>query len=161
MCFNPRFKYEPLLKSTSIRLLVINTGTADDEIHCQFLPCDLDADHDSFPEYPRPLEVISMGKNTAKGQKLLMKCNITRDNDRNALGEHLHPFQRFKALSYVWSDISDMQTIKFEDEDFLVTRNLMAALKTVRRAKEAVKFWVDAICINQADLEEKKRNSSL
>ncbi|KAI7781316.1 Heterokaryon incompatibility protein 6 [Diaporthe eres] len=32
----------------------------------------------------------------------------------------------------------------------------MAALKTLRRTKEAVKFWIDAICINQADLEEKK-----
>lgn len=97
-----------------------------------------------------------MGKNIATGQTFFMKCNIMRDDDLNAVGERLHPFQRYKALSYVWGDTSAMQTIKLGDEDFLVTRNLMAALKAVRRTKEAVKFWVDAICINQADLEEKK-----
>lgn len=37
----------------------------------------------------------------------------------------------------------------------------MAALKTDRRTKEAVKFWVDAIGINQVDLEEKKTQFSL
>lgn len=156
MSFNPGFSYEPLLNSTSIRVLLINPGTVDDEIHCQFFPCDLNADHDMFPEYPRPLEIMSVGKNTATDQTFFASCDIILDDVPGSPGQRLHPFQRYKALSYVWGDASDLQTIKLEDKDFLVTRNLMAALKTVRRPKEAVKFWVDAICINQADLEEKK-----
>ncbi|KAH8781122.1 heterokaryon incompatibility protein-domain-containing protein [Diaporthe sp. PMI_573] len=156
MSFNPGFKYEPLLNSTSIRVLLLNPGTADDDIQCQFLPCDLNADHEIFPEYPRPFEVMSMGKNTATGRTFLLPCDIILDDAPGSPEQRLHPFQRYKALSYVWGDASDLQTIKLEDEDFLVTRNLMAALSTVRRPKEAVKLWVDAICINQADLEEKK-----
>lgn len=156
MSFNPRFKYEPLLSPTSIRVLLINPGTADDEIHCNFFPCDLDADHARFPECPRPVESMSVGSNEATGRTFFISLDIILDDAPGALGQQMHPFQQYKALSYVWGDASDLQTIKLEDEDFLVTRNLMAALKTVRRTKKAVKFWVDAICINQADLEEKK-----
>lgn len=39
--------------------------------------------------------------------------------------------------------------------------NLMAALKTVRRTKEAVKSWVDAVRINQTDLEEMEKQGPL
>lgn len=156
MSFNPGFVYEPLLNSTSIRVLLINPGTADDEIHCNFFPCDLNADHAKFPECPRPVESMSVGTNSATGRNFFMSLDIILDDTPGSPGQQMHPFQRYKALSYVWGDASDLQTIKLEGEAFLVTRNLMAALKTVRRAKEAVKFWIDAICINQADLEEKK-----
>lgn len=156
MSFNPGFVYEPLLDSTSIRVLLINPGAADDEIHCNFFPCDLNADHARFPECPRPVESMSVGTNEATGRSFFISLDAILDDDPGAPGQQMHPFQGYKALSYVWGDASDLQTIKLEGEDFLVTRNLMAALKTVRRTKEAVKFWIDAICINQADLEEKK-----
>lgn len=42
--------------------------------------------------------------------------------------EHI-PFNGIKPLSYIWGGASDLQTIKLENEFFLVTRNLMAALK--------------------------------
>lgn len=153
MSFNPGFKYEPLDNSTSIRVLLLNPGAPQDELHCNFFPCDLNADHDKFPEYPRPVDSLSVGVNQATGQRFLMSCDVILDD---APESRLHPFQRYKALSYVWGDTSDLQTIKLEGEDFLVTRNLMAALKTVRHPKKGKKVWIDAICINQADLEEKK-----
>ncbi|KAG8161681.1 hypothetical protein KVR01_008668 [Diaporthe batatas] len=156
MSFNPGFNYEPLLNSSSIRVLLINPGTAHDEIHCQFLPCDLNADHDIFPESPRPLKVKSVGQNTETGQNFFISCDIMLDDAPGSQGQRLHPFQRYKALSYVWGDASDLQTIKLEGKNFLVTRNLMAALRTIRRPRKAVRFWIDAICINQADLEEKR-----
>lgn len=156
MSFNPGFEYKPLLSSTSIRILLINPGTEDDEIHCNFLPCDLNADHAKFPEYPRPVESMSVGSNHSTGRTFFMSFDMILDDAPGAPGQRMHPFQRYKALSYVWGDASELQTIKVENENFLVTRNLMAALKSVRGPDEAVKFWVDAICINQADPEEKK-----
>lgn len=156
MSSNPGLVYEPLLNPTSIRVLLINPGTSDDEIHCNFLPCDLNADHAKFPECPRPVESMSRGTNEATGRSFFMYLDAILDDAPGAPGKQMHPFQRYNALSYVWGDASDLQTIKLEGEDFLVTRNLMAALKTLRRTKEAVKFWIDAVCINQADLEEKK-----
>lgn len=99
---------------------------------------------------------MSIGTNEATGRTFFISLDIILDDAPGATGQRMHPFQRYKALSYVWGDASDLQTIKLEDEDFSVTSNLMAALKTVRHPKKAMKFWVDAICIDQADLEEKK-----
>lgn len=99
---------------------------------------------------------MSIGTNGATGRTFFISLDIILDDAPGATGQQMHPFQRYKALSYVWGDASDLQTIKLEDEDFFVTRNLMAALKTVRHPKKTKRFWVDAICINQADLEEKK-----
>jgi hypothetical protein len=36
-----------------------------------------------------------------------------------------------------------------------VTSNLQSALKHIRSETETVAIWVDALCINQEDLEEK------
>lgn len=44
MSSNTSFRYELLLDSTSIRVLIINSGAGDDEIHCQSHSGDFDAD---------------------------------------------------------------------------------------------------------------------
>ncbi|KAJ4353241.1 uncharacterized protein N0V89_004968 [Didymosphaeria variabile] len=68
-----------------------------------------------------------------------------------------HPFQRFTALSYVWGDPTAPKSILIDGKTrFWVTRNLFDALKTLRRPDGALMFWIDAICINQDDPEEKR-----
>ncbi|KAI1377774.1 HET-domain-containing protein [Hypoxylon crocopeplum] len=66
----------------------------------------------------------------------------------------------FYALSYVWGDTSHMQTIMLEGQPFLVTRNLYQVLHQFRQRPYDLGypkdyFWVDAICINQDDLDER------
>lgn len=68
----------------------------------------------------------------------------------------VHPFQRYRAISYVWGSTEDLQTIHVKGEAFLVTPNLMAALQKLRRPTIGVKVWIDAVCINQADPKEMK-----
>jgi hypothetical protein len=72
-----------------------------------------------------------------------------------------HPFQRFVALSYVWGSIEDPACITIDQTEFWVTRNLLNALKAMRRPDIAISVWIDAICINQNDPEEKKLQISL
>jgi hypothetical protein len=67
-----------------------------------------------------------------------------------------HPFQRFAALSYVWGSIEDPACINIDQTKFWITRNLYNALKAMRRPNKAISLWIDAICINQNDLQEKK-----
>ncbi|KAG9197097.1 hypothetical protein G6514_002276 [Epicoccum nigrum] len=67
-----------------------------------------------------------------------------------------HPFQRFAALSYVWGSIEDPACITIDQTKFWITRNLFNALKALRRPDKAISLWIDAICINQNDLQEKK-----
>ncbi|KAI0409088.1 heterokaryon incompatibility protein-domain-containing protein [Xylaria palmicola] len=69
----------------------------------------------------------------------------------------------FYALSYVWGDGSGAKEILLDGQPFKVSRNLYEALQQLRsQPKTPVKigypdnyFWIDAICLNQADAEEK------
>ncbi|KAI0021241.1 heterokaryon incompatibility protein-domain-containing protein [Xylariomycetidae sp. FL0641] len=58
----------------------------------------------------------------------------------------------FIALSYVWGSPLD-RTVKCGDHEIPVTPNCKAALQAIRDAKSLVSLWVDAICINQKDVE--------
>ncbi|KAK4446770.1 heterokaryon incompatibility protein-domain-containing protein [Podospora aff. communis PSN243] len=64
---------------------------------------------------------------------------------------------QYFALSYVWGDASDTEIIKVNGHDFHATKNLVAALRQLRvsHSHETGALWVDAICINQADISER------
>ncbi|PVH79579.1 heterokaryon incompatibility protein, partial [Cadophora sp. DSE1049] len=67
----------------------------------------------------------------------------------------LHGNPKFLALSYVWGAATDLRVILVEDSAVLVTKNLYDALMVFRRPTEDLVIWVDALCINQSDDEEK------
>ncbi|KAF2804944.1 HET-domain-containing protein, partial [Mytilinidion resinicola] len=64
-----------------------------------------------------------------------------------------HP--EFVALSYVWGDAKDSRVILVEKHRVRVTKNLYEAMMALRPLKEPILIWIDALCINQADEEEK------
>ncbi|KAJ9605194.1 hypothetical protein H2200_010584 [Cladophialophora chaetospira] len=81
-----------------------------------------------------------------------------------ALNDHVHrhPFQRFTAVSYVWGSIKDPAYIIMNGKTkFWITQTLFSALKSLRRPDVAQSLWIDAICINQQDAEEKKLQIAL
>jgi hypothetical protein len=63
----------------------------------------------------------------------------------------------YEALSYVWGtpDPSTDITIQCNGETIVVGNNLAGALKRLRLTNSTRTMWVDAICINQVDNEEK------
>jgi hypothetical protein len=62
--------------------------------------------------------------------------------------------RNYKALSYRWGDESVKKQIVLNGSDFSVTQNLWDALHYLRSLPQE-KFWIDAICINQGDLDER------
>ncbi|KAL8668080.1 MAG: hypothetical protein Q9202_000058 [Teloschistes flavicans] len=63
---------------------------------------------------------------------------------------------RYTALSYTWGDPSSPGLIVLNGgHELSITRNLEAALRQFRSPTENIQLWVDAICINQADDDEK------
>lgn len=61
----------------------------------------------------------------------------------------------FSALSYVWGDPTDSLHIDVDGSPFSIGRNLHAGLQQLQRNGLDSWFWVDSICINQSDTEEK------
>ncbi|KAF2197354.1 hypothetical protein GQ43DRAFT_403245, partial [Delitschia confertaspora ATCC 74209] len=62
---------------------------------------------------------------------------------------------KFIALSYVWGDPNEQRTILLGNYPVRVTRNLYEAMMTLRSSKEHIVIWIDSLCINQSDNEEK------
>lgn len=66
---------------------------------------------------------------------------------------------QFEALSYTWGLPGVMCEIQLNGQPFPIQENAAAALRRLRFTgthKTARKMWVDAICINQADIHEKE-----
>jgi hypothetical protein len=59
------------------------------------------------------------------------------------------------ALSYAWGDPTITVPILLDGFRFQATTNLAAALPILRHIPEGGDYWVDAICINQNDLDER------
>ncbi|KAF6824037.1 HET domain-containing protein [Colletotrichum musicola] len=67
---------------------------------------------------------------------------------------------RFAALSYMWGPETPTETVRVNGRQFEVRKNLAGALRCLRRQMAGMSvglFWIDALCINQADVEERSR----
>ncbi|KXJ87103.1 heterokaryon incompatibility protein-domain-containing protein [Microdochium bolleyi] len=109
-------------------------------------------------------------------------CNDKQRSDPTAFGEAMQMWDRqvdtpadikrgddyleprfywgdFLALSYIWGDADKQHQILLNGQPFMVRDNLYKALRRLRISEEVqscgLKVWVDAICINQNDLEER------
>ena len=70
---------------------------------------------------------------------------------------------QYDALSYTWGDAIDQQLI-YPDGGYgelPVTSNCFNAMRRLRNKYEPRRVWIDAVCINQDDLEERNRQVSI
>ncbi|PMD23515.1 heterokaryon incompatibility, partial [Hyaloscypha hepaticicola] len=61
----------------------------------------------------------------------------------------------YEALSYTWGDESNMRNIRLNGCLFAVSNNLYEALSHLRTSAAERTLWIDAISINQRDIDEK------
>lgn len=76
----------------------------------------------------------------------------------SSLPEFRYVWGDYMALSYTWGDPKVTRAISVNGNPMQVTVNLEKALKALRSqpyVKAGWKMWIDAICINQEDLEER------
>ncbi|KAF1968540.1 HET-domain-containing protein [Bimuria novae-zelandiae CBS 107.79] len=81
-----------------------------------------------------------------------IQCELFEYSLQNpSRGTHL-----YEALSYVWGDPEKMLPVRMHTHSFNVTVNLHAALLRLRNHYMERILWVDAICIDQDNQEEKE-----
>jgi hypothetical protein len=61
----------------------------------------------------------------------------------------------YTALSYVWGSVSRPCEIKINGRKIIVTKNVYLALRDLRYQEEDRLLWIDALCIDQENKEER------
>lgn len=89
-----------------------------------------------------------------------LSCNLTVRKLRRSATDSFQEAGPYDALSYTWGPQPGSNCkIKIVAGDSIyylpIGKHLDAALRQLRKADGSLNLWVDAICINQADKEEK------
>lgn len=73
---------------------------------------------------------------------------------------HGNQQDEYEALSYAWGDPVFNRSIKLAGTHFPVTTNLKVILRTLRHATQERLLWIDAICIDQNNVQERSHQVS-
>ncbi|KAK6085187.1 hypothetical protein SCUP515_01005 [Seiridium cupressi] len=100
----------------------------------------------------KPLSVASnirvLELHPARDETTPLRCSLieTRISDKNV----------YKALSYTWGTPVFPRVLHVDNDGILrITENLDTALRRLRDYRDPIELWVDAVCIDQQDEEEK------
>jgi heterokaryon incompatibility protein (HET) len=85
-----------------------------------------------------------------RDETAVIECQLFNYTLELGKGTHL-----YEALSYVWGNLDETVPILIGKHCFKVTKNLHAALLRLRNHSIERIVWIDAVCINQADDQEK------
>ncbi|TLD31155.1 hypothetical protein PspLS_02941 [Pyricularia sp. CBS 133598] len=125
-------QYKPLANPYEIRVLELEPGAATDRLKCKLRHCTIEFEHTG-------------GSYT---QFALSSDDITK------------PIW-YTALSYRWGDPQPVRHIMVDGYEMEITVPLFEALNHFRNPTHSVVMWIDQICINQSDKEEKSRQIPL
>ena len=92
-----------------------------------------------------------------KNEDAPIKCHLF-DHLLEDSGYHTHLYE---ALSYVWGSPDKPNSITIDQAELPITISLFSALKHLRDRHFERVMWIDAICINQNNLEERAEQVQL
>ena len=83
-----------------------------------------------------------------------IQCNLIFESSKR-------PQRDYRCLSYCWETIKRDEDIICNGFRFSVTKNLLSALRSLRRPTTNLLIWIDQICINQDDDLERGHQVSI
>ncbi len=125
--------YQPLTGDHDMRVLKLHAGEPDDELACSLHICSVEF---KYPMDPK----VQMTPQTLHAFSCTSSMPVW-----------------YTALSYVWGDPTLVQTMTCNGKPFTITKTLELALRHLRRSDVSIVLWVDQICINQDDLQERSQ----
>jgi hypothetical protein len=91
---------------------------------------------------------------TSSSNDILVQPNLTLEFELVVVSLYENPI--YTALSYVWGTVSTQtSSISVNGQRFHITQNLDIALRHLQYEDIAPAIWIDSICINQQDYNEK------
>lgn len=67
----------------------------------------------------------------------------------------------YEATSYTWSDSNVKVSLLLNGQNFEAPASVVHALRALRSPTMRQKFWIDALCINQDDLDERSQQVAI
>jgi len=95
----------------------------------------------------RYLYLLPKTHNVDHDGETIVRCQLHSDAEEQA--------PRYIGLSYTWGDSEFRRPILVGHKIFHATVNLAIALEHLQDEKKTIILWIDAICIDQSNLEEK------
>ncbi|KAI1482286.1 heterokaryon incompatibility protein-domain-containing protein [Daldinia eschscholtzii] len=130
-----RSLYRQLIDPYEIRVLELKPGIGDDRLHGSL--------HHCFVEF-----ATYVPGETSSSRKV--------DATKFALAVNQCEPVWYTALSYTWGSKVFDRVIECDNFSKAITESLDIALRQFRKPGHSIMLWIDQICINQDDLEEKK-----
>ncbi|KFY91592.1 hypothetical protein V498_05395 [Pseudogymnoascus sp. VKM F-4517 (FW-2822)] len=100
-------------------------------------------------EKPTSIRIVMLQKGSRRDT---IKCSIVH-TELNEI-----PYQ---ALSYEWGLPNNDRTIRIDGCRVRIRRNLYEALVQIRSTTDTMVLWIDAFCINQADIPERNQQVTM
>lgn len=104
---------------------------------------------------------LDVGENQIRLIELHPRAANTPATPNDALRCELNPHDRgdtcpsYLALSYAWQHDGHRQSVIINKKTYLISETVEQALRQLRHRRNTVYVWIDQICINQDDKEEK------
>jgi hypothetical protein len=111
---------------------------------------------------PLEIRVLVLKRTTSKNPAITCELHHTYLPAQPAITKNRHTLRSYHALSYEWgSPDNGGNYIAIDGVSVWVRQNLHDALKQLSADEDELCIWVDALCINQENLEEKSRQVSM
>ncbi|KAF2758466.1 HET-domain-containing protein [Pseudovirgaria hyperparasitica] len=101
-------------------------------------------------------EYQALDANQRQDLRLLRMLESSGTTIRCELFHTTYALQPYEALSYTWGNAELVDEIEVNGKSLWITDNLHTALGYLRLPRQDRVLWIDAICINQTDLQERR-----
>jgi hypothetical protein len=168
-------QYKPLDKTKNeirvLRFLDLSSPVLNEDfIQCSIENVPLEGSphsqsHQGYPQNQKcPMvwdmftKCVDLRDSTMEQTTLDKATSISLIRNHNQPSNSRYTWGDFEALSYTWGDGGDVRSILVNEIRRDVSRNLEEALRALRGLQETrlgMCYWVDSLCIDQENLEER------